>query len=334
MQTLCAHGESTAPTKRVPTDGPYASVPLASRRLRFRASSFAAMVLAATAAVICMLVLSIPAHALPGLAGRGDDTELGPCERALQSGYRNHAIYQSSMPSSTRLLAAMSAKNDWTTVALNCPQRFSEGTVRSAYAAYAAESLASNLGIADIVAIPGTRLDDNSGLKLDADALAAMSLAEDRAGFAYEILAAKRGADSRLYSLSNERKTNAQLLATAVKQEKDPRQKIYSIDAIAKNPAEATDPGTGLSAPTTAVVEMNCALEQLDAFSGGDAEAAESDGSASAATSGATQSSSNADAGITDAQKPGMRIVSSLIAGHIDQALSDGYPAEDSLLLK
>lgn len=332
MQTLCAHGESTSLIKRVSKvfgNGPH------TLRRPFIASL--AAIAAAMTAVVCTLALAIPAHALPGVAGRADDAELGPCEQALQSGYRNRSIYRSSMPSSTRLLAAMSARNAWRTVALDCPQRFVEGTVRSAYATFAATTLADRLGVSNIVVEPGTRLDDNTGLDLDADALAAMSLAEDRAGFAYEVLAARRGANAQLYALSNERKANAQLLATAVKQSKDPRQKVYSIAAIASNPSETTDPSTGLSAPTTAVIEMNCALEQLAAFDGGNASDDGVDamsGSSASGASGSTESPSGADVGITDKQKPGMATVSSLIAGHIAQALSDGYPAIDSALLK
>ncbi|NEG96665.1 hypothetical protein GFD17_07860 [Bifidobacterium sp. SMB2] len=346
MQTLCAQGES--------------DVNRSTRRASFSLPLFAALM-----AVISLFAFCVPAHAI-GLSGQGtDDSELSPCEQALTLATRHTRQYQEGLPSSIRLLAASAAQHDWRNVAADCQQRFAEGTVRSALAAHTATSLASKLHIKDISKVtdsPAAQVSSGTTLSIDANAAATLSLAEDRAGFGYEILAARNDADATLYQLSNQRKTNAQILATAVKHEKDPRQKIYSIKSVVNNPATSTDPDTGLTAATTAVIEMNCAVEQLNAMAAvdaadGDDDAASSTSSANSnsstagsSTSDSSDGGSSADASGTDSsavsstatgssainakERASLTTVSSLISAHILQAIDLGYPALESALLK
>ncbi|PJM73457.1 hypothetical protein CS006_05330 [Bifidobacterium primatium] len=335
MQTLCAQGES--------------DVNRSTRRASFPLPLFAALM-----AVISLFAFCVPAHAI-GLSGQGtDDSELSPCEQALTLATRHTRQYQEGMPSSIRLLSAAAAQHDWRNVAADCPQRFAEGTVRSAMATHAATTLASQLHIKDVSKVmdsPAAQVASGTTLSIDTDAAATLSLAEDRAGFGYEILAARNNADATLYQLSNQRKTNAQILATAVKHEKDPRQKIYSIKSVVNNPATSTDPDTGLTAATSAVIEMNCAVEQLNAMAAVDAADGDDDassssnssttdsaGSSSADASGtgssAASSTTAGSSAISAKERASLTTVSSLISAHILQAIDLGYPALESALLK
>ncbi|MBT1177486.1 hypothetical protein JS532_07930 [Bifidobacterium callimiconis] len=308
-----------------------------------------APVLTAFMSLMCCLgllaVLPSPAAlaAAPGISGRGtDESDLSACERALSLGFGDAERYQSSLPSYLRLFSAVDGQSRWHTAAVECPQRFAEGTVRSALATHAANTLAARTGINGVVSASSTSLDDDLTLHVDASTAAGLSLAEDRAGFAFEILAARHNADATLYKISDQRKSNAQILATAVAQESDPRQKVYAVDSLIANPDETVDPTNGLKASTTAVVEMNCALEQLDAVSAmtgknsnSTASASSQSGSAASGSSTeSTKSSSGSSSSRTDTETHDLTVISELISAHIATALDLGYPALETALLK
>ena len=253
---------------------------------------------------------------VPGI-DRQDDNEssLSPCEQALKSGLRSQQQMSYAMPSSYRLLSAESARHQWNEVAVQCPERFAEGTVHSALATYQAQRLATQLKI-KLSDAPSPALTESLQWDMDADEASALSVAEDREAFALEVLAARKNADQRLYRLSDQRKLNAQLLADAVEQEDDARQRVYSVAALLGNKSDTTvDPSNGMQAPTVAVLEMNCALEQLQALA--DTEEAES-----------------SDGDKQSAREQTLAAASNLIAAHMYQAFTDGYPAVESLLLR
>ncbi|OZG58833.1 hypothetical protein BTIS_0554 [Bifidobacterium tissieri] len=323
MQTLCAHGEFRNGVDR--NDG---------RGVRSRRTAIITVFMSFVSLLCCVSLLGIPASpaaaAVPGISGRGtDESDLSACERALSLGFGDLERYQSALPSYLRLFSAVDAQSRWHTAAVECPQRFAEGTVRSALADDAARALTDRTGITSVVSSSSASVDDDLTMHVDATTAAALSLAEDRAGFAFEILASRHNADATLYHLSDQHKSNAQVLATVVKQESDPRQKIYAVDSLIANPDETTDPTNGLKAPTAAIVEMNCALEQLDAVSATNGTNATESNTASASSS----SSSDSTATRTDTEIHDLSVISSLIAAHIATAIDLGYPAMETALL-
>lgn len=311
------------------------------RRVFGRRTSFTnvfASILTAFVSLMCCLGLlaALPSPAasaaVPGISGRGtDESDLSVCERALSLGFGDLERYQSALPSYLRLFSAADAQSRWHTAAVECPQRFAEGTVRSALAFHAANTLADRTGIGGVVTASSASLDDDLTLHVDTSTAAGLSLAEDRAGFAFEILAARHGADATMYKLSDQRKSNAQILATVVAHESDPRQKVYAVDSLIANPDETVDPTNGLKAATSAVVEMNCALEELDAVSAGTGKQSDS---ASSSGSSSDSTADDASSSRTDAEAHDLAVISTLVSAHIATALDLGYPALETALLK
>ncbi|PJM75579.1 hypothetical protein [Bifidobacterium simiarum] len=356
------------------------------RHRPIEAATAATMATAATCAACAALMLSMtiasPAHAaMAGIAGQGgDDSELSACERALTVGYRDSARYRAPLPSSVRLLAASGARSAWSQAAVDCPGRFAEGTVRSAQAMIVGRSLEQAAGmVGRFITVPSDRIDDgeigdgttggttgktksagstgSAESALTAKTAAALAVAEDRAGFGFEVLAARHSANATMHTMSNRHKANAQLLATAVKQTKDPRQKVYAVKSLLAGPNTIIDPTNGIVAPTTAVVEMNCAMEQLNALaeqteagvSGSSGTANNGTNATSAKTTGdhaagagtsadsTTTSTSLNSTGDSDADATSTRTMialSDLIAAHIVTAHDLGYPGAETLLLK
>lgn len=316
MQTLCAHSEENTHHH----SGDHVVSPAVSNPT-WRRHPF--LVLACMLMTLCCMFvgsLNIAPQAsaltVPGI-DRQDDagSSLSPCEQALKSGLRNQRQMEYAMPSSYRLLSAESARHQWNEVAVQCSERFAEGTVRSALATYRAQRLAAQLKI-KLSDAPSPVLTESLQWDMDANEASALSVAEDREAFALEVLAARKNADQRLYRLSDQRKLNAQLLADAVEQEDDARQRVYSVAALLGNKSDTTvDPSNGVQAPTVAVLEMNCALEQLQALAD-------------------TEEAKSSDGDEQSAREQTLVEASELIAAHMYQAFTDGYPAVESLLLR
>lgn len=87
-----------------------------------------------------------------------------------------------------------------------------------------------------------------------------------------EVLAARDTPGATL-SRSDRHKTAGQLLFTASGLSRDPREKVYDIQKILASPTSMTDSTTGLSVPTTALTEIDCAREQLAAMANDGASA-------------------------------------------------------------
>ena len=91
---------------------------------------------------------------------------------------------------------------------------------------------------------------------------AAAADAEDVAGFAFEVLAARQVAGATLQQ-GDRCKAAAQMLASLGQD--DARQGVYDPTPLLDHPDRMTDTVTGLSAPTTAVVLMDCARSLIAA---------------------------------------------------------------------
>ena len=121
-----------------------------------------------------------------------------------------------------RYLAAKQAVGQWSEVAATCTQRFAQGTIRSAQAEHVAVTLGTRLGGNDTYrTVSDDSLRQVLGIDLDGATLGAMSLAEDRAGFVMEVLAARDTPGATL-SRSDRHKTAGQLLFTASGLSRDP----------------------------------------------------------------------------------------------------------------
>ncbi|WP_140444497.1 MULTISPECIES: hypothetical protein [unclassified Bifidobacterium] len=275
---------------------------------------------AAAVSLAMIASLSGCASGLPHLQAQVDDaTALSVCESsylAATSGGEG----ADGRPMMMRYLAARTAADAWTDVAVNCTGRFAEGTLHAAQASYAAQQLASRLGLP---ALSPATVDYGDVVKLDiADqALDAIALAEDRAGFSIEVLAARKVNGATL-AMSDNHKTAAQHLFSLSGTDKDPRRKVYTVDDLISHPDSISDPATGITANTVSVVEMNCAREYLDAISGAIGEAT---------TSNESTTDNESDAAIRASAKT-LKWLSQVATARAWRAFDLGYPTFDAAL--
>ena len=98
----------------------------------------------------------------------------------------------------------------------------------------------------------------------------------------------------------------------------------------------ATDPANGLRASTLAVVEANCAREELAAVSGETGQVGTDEASGTSGTSGdsGTGSGSSGDSASSDTatRTDALRTLARLIGSRLDLAFEAGYPATDHAL--
>lgn len=183
--------------------------------------------------------------------------------------------------------------------------------MRSAQAMAQQLDLGKRLGQNGTPDISG-RLNAVTSLQLGADVLAPMIVAEDRAGFATQVLTA-RGIGNGSLTLSDDHKAAAEQLMSLMNQggspTVDPRQKVYAVQQLIAHPDTITDSVNGINAPTEAVVEMDCAREELAALSKLDSKD-----------------------NLNTPQPPGsasLSAISRLITAHALQAFILGYPSFD-----
>ncbi len=110
----------------------------------------------------------------------------------------------------------------------NCPARFAEGTLRSAQARHMARALGDQLSVA-VAPITLSRYDDVESLDVDSKSLATAAQAEDRCGFAMEVLAARNSGHATL-DISDRHKTTSQRFAS-FSGTNDDRRKTYEATA-------------------------------------------------------------------------------------------------------
>ena len=145
-----------------------------------------------------------------------------------------------------------------------------------------------------------------------------MAVAEDRAGFAIEVLAARGQTAGATLALSDMHKTAGQQLvalangnfddsgAQSSLPANDPRQKVYAIDQLLANPTTIADKASGQTVPTAAAIEMDCARAQIKAV---------------------TESKSSTESDM-------LLILAALAAKHAYTAFQLGYPATDAELFE
>ncbi|KAA8816245.1 hypothetical protein EMB92_04785 [Bifidobacterium callitrichos] len=275
---------------------------------------------AAAVSLAMIASLSGCASGLPHLQAQVDDaTTLSACESAYLAATSGKEEAD-ARPVMMRYLAARTAADAWTDVAVNCTGRFAEGTLHAAQASYTAQQLASRLGLPELS--PAT-VDYGDVVKLDiADkALDAIALAEDRAGFSIEVLAARKVNGATL-AMSDNHKTAAQHLFSLSGTDKDPRRKVYTVNDLISHPDSISDPATGITANTVSVVEMNCAREYLDAISGAIGEST---------SSGESTTGNESDAAIRASAKT-LKWLSRVTTARAWRAFDLGYPTFDAAL--
>ena len=241
-----------------------------------------------------------------------------------------------------RYLAAKQAVGQWSEVAATCTQRFAQGTIRSAQAEHVAVTLGTRLGGNDTYrTVSDDSLRQVLGIDLDGATLGAMSLAEDRAGFVMEVLAA-RGYARRHPEPVRPAQDRGAIALHRVRLEPRPTRKVYDIQKILASPTSMTDSTTGLSVPTTALTEIDCAREQLAAMAddGASAKSKHTDKTGNNTNgNGDTDSATDTtDVNATDTNTVGtendarLRVLSTLISSHITSAFALGYPDMDAFL--
>lgn len=222
----------------------------------------------ATAATV-MALMTATACTTPRLEGRDEaERAVSPCESAITSAMAADTIIASGIPILMTYDATLEARDAWLDTAVQCPARFGEGVMRAARMAVTAQRLGETFDGADTD--PGwstsgiTSLDSathQSALNELVD-VADAALAEDKAGFALEVLAAQ-GVEGASLQSSDSHKAAAQMLASIG--DDDPRQGVYDVTALLAHPTNATDNSTGLRAPTSAIVQMDAARALIDA---------------------------------------------------------------------
>lgn len=147
---------------------------------------------AASAAAAALLALGLGGCSGLRVEGRAESQiESSPCETAYYAAQdHTDAAGDGTALTVQRYIAAEQAAHDWLDVAIQCPQRFSEGTLRSAQMQYSAMTLAAKLG-QSYQPLTVRRLDGIDSMAISGTSLAQMALAEDRAGFITEVLAGK-----------------------------------------------------------------------------------------------------------------------------------------------
>lgn len=224
------------------------------------------------AAVIGTLMLcSLSACNAPYLAQDESSTTVNTCENAAKAAHLETSESASGFPLLRRYLALEAAADSWSAVAVHCPTQFAQGTMENAQARFRRAQMGRMLGMAgdasaqDLATSQTLESLSESHDGGIAPALSTMAEAEDRAGFAVQVLAARNAPNATL-ALSDNHKAVASSLVSLGSVSPDPRKKVYPVTTLIAQPVEATDNATGLSEPTMAVIEMDCARASATAL--------------------------------------------------------------------
>lgn len=272
-------------------------------------------------AMLCAVVsaAALGGCTAPRIDGRAEaEQSRSECETSYFAAKSHSRTMRGDSHIIVRYLAAKAAQNDWTTVASSCQQRFAEGTIRSAQAEHTAVTLGSLIGRNDgYHAVSASAIHDATGSGLAGDVLGDLAIAEDRAGFIMEILAAQNASGATLRR-SDDHKTAGQMLFSLSSLDSDPRKKVYDITKFISHVDSMTDSETGLTAPTIALTEIDCAREQLNAVD-------------DAQHGGTTSQTGDVQPG---AMNGSLRTLSQLIASRLTAAFDFGYPDTDMALFE
>ncbi|OZG63686.1 hypothetical protein BHAP_1711 [Bifidobacterium hapali] len=343
-------------------------------------------VTACLAVFICAgLSLSLSGCSMPRYVGRAESEQtMSACERSYVAASSSYdVVAEAGKPLSLRWLLASRAQSQWINVAADCTDRFAEGVIRAAQASLFASRLAVRLGITDNSGNEHTAvsLDNVTSLDVSESTLTGMALAEDRAGFSVEVLAARSATDATIAIADEHKATGERLISLANAHNRststsndstgtssainDPRQKVYDVSSLLTNANDIVDPATGLRASTYAIVEINCAREELAAVNGqtsqtdkavsdtsstGNASPSSAGSSANSSGSSNDHTSQNSNSHVTtSSQSDGastsvltnspdsehtksMRTLAQLISSRVARAFTAGYPAFDHAL--
>lgn len=309
-----------------------------------------ALAVACAGAMLC----SLTACSMPRLTGRAEaERTMSPCEQALTL-VNDPDWAGDGSPMMVRFVAGQSIPLTWIDVATYCPGRFGEGVLRDAQTKAQLSSLAERLG-GVAPAVTPARLDGVTSAVAGTDVLDAMAVAEDRAGFALEVLAARGQTDGATLALSDMHKTAGQQLVSLAD---------GSWGAGSGNSGESGDAGSGSSSGSGASSD--------DGDSGSTAASGSSNGTDNAGThadprkkvydisqllanpvtiadkaSGQTVPTAAAIEmdctraeikAVTDADAPfddtTLSILAALAAKHAYTAIQLGYPATDAALFE
>lgn len=272
--------------------------------------------------------------ALARVEGRAEqETELSPCEVAYQGAQHDQAAFDTAISSVQRSQASRSASEHWIAVAANCTGRFAEGSMNSALALYALSRIEGTSPFSDaIAAVPSDAI---AGSHLSSSEASAIALAEDRAGFGIEVLAARSGASSDSLRLSDNHKALAQSLVSLHPETSDPREKVYAVQQLLAHPATITDSVTGLSTTTSGQIEMDTARAIVEAMTatrtssengtdGDDPSASASSSSSSSSSTSTSASSSNRNA---EDSIQALTVAARITASRAATAFALGFPA-------
>lgn len=240
-----------------------------------------------------------------------------PCEKAMTlANYATHPA--EGTPLLEQYATGLAAPLAWIDVAGYCSGRFAEGTLRDAQTKQWMAFLADKFGQSAPEVTPA-RLDGVTSANVDRSVLDAMAVAEDRAGFAIEVLAARGQTAGATLALSDMHKTAGQQLValangnfddsgaqSSSSGQNDPRQKVYAIDQLLADPTTIADKASGQTVPTAAAIEMDCARAQIKAV---------------------TESKSSTESDT-------LLILAALAAKHAYTAFQLGYPATDAALFE
>ena len=285
-----------------------------------------------TVLLIMAMVLLLSSCQMPRIAGseQTQSQQSDACEQAYELATHDwSALEDASIPRSHRYVSALGAPSVWTQVAVECPGRFAEGSLRSAQSRYRLDSIAGVLGLGK-VGMPRSDFQELTEAQDDQGMVEAMILAEDRAGFAMGVLAARGGTHHEL-DMSDEHKTAAQQLLVHSGLKEDPRQKVYAVSELIANPETITDSATGLKLPTTSVVEIGCVREELAAVAAVDEES-DTDDTGTADNPDDERDSATAEQ--SSEQVSNRAVLSQLVSSRAYTAFTYGYPNTDAALLR
>lgn len=274
-----------------------------------------------SAAAAAALTVTASACTMPRIQGRAEaEREPSACEQALYTAMDADETAASALPMLMRYPATRTARDSWLDVAVSCPSRFAEGVMRAARASAWTDAIATTFSLEG----DDAGWDDAGVTSLDADRhrsslnglvdLSAAADAEDRTGFAFEVLAARHAPGASL-GQSDRCKAAAQMFASL--SDSDSRRGVYDTTDLLAHPDRMEDAATGLSAPTSAVLLMDCARALADAVRDGeDADSPSDDGA-------------QPDPALVD---EAWRAYAVQAADHAAQAFRLGYPMFDEAL--
>lgn len=274
--------------------------------------------------LVALLTVTLASCASPRIEGKAESQQtISDCERFYTLATDTTRTMNTAPFGFQRYLAAQTVAHSWQLTAAYCANRFEEGSLKSAQAQAKASALGAQFNLPS--GIQANRVFDQSvSSTMNATSLRAIALAEDRAGFIVEVLAA-RGVPNATLALSDTHKATASELITLAGNKgnkEDPREKVYDITQILAHPNIIVDQATGLSAPTIAVAQIDCAREELEAM-----RKSSSDTGNNSDTGAITKT--NQQQHVDD-----LFIMAQLISHNAALSFSFGYPSDDGALFR